>query len=207
MISLLINGVYDLDTFEVLRARNIQDFAFDLRGRSSNLITFKDLQTILTKMTTQKVYLTFENDKKETVLSFLNLLGTKANAVTLIFRDHLDASFYQDLNRPFYWMFSPEGDWKKILSLDKCQGTLLPVRFQTHFHKLPELWNLFDEKNLDVFLHAETFEQTVFMNLGKEIKLSLDLSPEVEKSYRNIDHEKLLNMKIWRSFDEASSGQ
>lgn len=206
MNSLLINGAYDLSTFEILKAQNVKEFSFDLRGRSSNLITFKELKIVLSKIESEKVFLTFENDKKEIILSFLNLIGPKSNQFILIFRDSLDASFYRDLKLPFFWMFNPDGQWKEILSLDHCRGVLLPIRLQNQYQK-PELWNLFEEKHLDVYLHAETFEQTAFMKLGNEIKLSLDLSAEIEKSYRTVDQEKLKSMKIWRAFHENSVGQ
>lgn len=207
MTSLLINGVYDLATFEILVKQNVKEFSFDLRGRSSNLITFSELQKILLKISDEKIFLTFENDKKETVLSFLNLLGKTSEKVSLVFRDANPSSYYEELKAPFYWMFNPEGDWRSILSLENCRGVLLPVRLQNHYRNLPELWNLFDEKNLDVYLHAETFEQTAFMKLGDEIKLSLDLSPEVEISYRMIDHQKLKSMRFWRNFNETTARQ
>lgn len=207
MNSLLINGVYDLDTFEILVNQNVKEFSFDLRGRSPNLVTFNELKRIFSKLDDQKVFLTFENDKKETVLSSLNILGVTSDKASLIFRDTNSPAYYESLNFPFHWMFNPEGQWREILSLKNCKGVLLPVRLQNQYRVMPELWNLFEEKNLDVYLHAETFEQTAFMKLDNEIKLSLDLSQEVETSYRKIDHQKLKSLRFWRMRNETSARQ
>lgn len=207
MNSLLIHGCYDLKTLETLKKYGTKELAFDLRGRSSNLITYKDLLILLGNLTTERVFLTFGGDRKETILSYLNLLKNEPFSFTLIFRDHLDAKFYSDLGLPFYWMYHPEGDWQSIMNLPNAKGVLLPIKMQSHFQRLHQLWDFVDHRNLDVYLHAETFEETLFLNLGQEIKLSLDLSPEVEKDFRTIDQEKLKSMKIWRRLNENFAGQ
>lgn len=205
MNGLLLNGVYDVTTFDNLKARNVREFAFDLRGRSPNLITFRELEVILPKLGDARAFLVFENDRRETILSFMNLLSGKNIDFTLLFRDSLEPSFYSDLKQPFYWMFNPAGDWKRILEAPLAKGILLPLKYQMQYKKFPELWSLLDERNLDVYLHAETFEETVFMKLEGDIKLSLDLTSEVEKGFRQVDQEKLMNMKFWRKINEASS--
>lgn len=207
MNSLLIHGCYDSQTLDTLKDLGIKEFSFDMRGRSPNLIPFKVLTDILKKLSTEQVFLTFENDRKETVLSFMNLLKNEPFSFFLIFRDVQSSSYYEELKVPFYWMYHPDADWQSILNLENCRGVILPVKYQLHYQKLPEIWNLIDEKFLDVYLHAESFEETLFMNLGQEIKLSLDLTSEVEKSYRSIDLEKLKKMKIWRRLNESSAGQ
>lgn len=207
MNSLLIHGCYDSKTLDTLKDFGVKEFSFDLRGRSLNLIPFSELTSLLKKLTTEQVFLTFENDKKETVLSFLNLLRNEPFKFGLIFRDHQSSSFYSELGHDFYWMFHPEGDWKDILSLSNARGIFLPIRYQNHYQKLPELWDLVEERNLDVYLHADNFEQTLFMNLSQEIKLSLDLTAEVEQSFRKVDQEKLKKMKIWRRLNESPAGQ
>ncbi len=207
MSSPLIHGCYDSKTLETLKDFGVKELSFDLRGRSSNLITFKDLSLLLSNLQTEKLFLTFENDRKETILSFLNLLGSRPFKFVLIFRDNLPASFYQEIGQPFYWMYRPDGDWKSILSLTNCQGVLLPLKFQANYQRSPDLWETIEKNNLTVYLHAENFEQTAFMKLSHEIKLSLDLSPEVEASFRRVDQDKLKQMKLWRTLNENSAGQ
>ena len=207
MNSLLIHGCYDSKTLETLKNLGTKELAFDLRGRSANLIPYRDLVSLLKNLSTERVFLTFENDQKETIHSFLNLLKNEPFVFTLIFRDHQDYRFYRDLNLDFYWMFDVDGDWRSILSLPNAKGVFLPIKSQTLYHKLSGLWELIEDRNLDVYLHADSFEQTLFMNLGQEIKLSLDLSKEVEQSFRSVDQEKLSKMKIWRRLNENSAGQ
>lgn len=205
--GLLIHGCYDLKTLETLKDHGIKKLSFDLRARSSNLITFKEITNHLSRLSTEQVFLTFADDKKDTVLSYLSLLRHTPFTFTLIFRDKQPVNFYHDVNQPFFWMFDPEGDWKSILALPNAKGVLLPLKYQSLYQRLPELWDLIEFQNLDVFLHAESFEETLFLNLGQEIKVSIDLSPEVEASYRSVDQEKLKKMKIWRRLNENSTRQ
>lgn len=202
MNSLLIHGVYDSQTLMTLKDKGITAFAFDLRGKSHNLIPFKELKNLLQKLTTEKVFLTFENDRKETINSFLDLLSKESFQFFLIFRDHQAPSYYAELHSPFYWMYDPEGDWKSILSLENCKGVLLPLKYQLEYKNTPALWELIEEREMDVYLHAETFEETLFISQLEDIHLSIDLSSEVENSYRQVDQEKLRNLKIWRRLNE-----
>lgn len=207
MKSLLIHGCYDSTTLDTLTGKGIKEFSFDLRGRSSNLIPFRDLQMLLKKVPLARIFLTFENDRKETILSFLNLLSDLPITFTLIFRDAREAAFYEDLKKPFFWMFNPEANWKEILEVKNIQGILLPLKYQLHYQRLPELWETLERKHLDVYLHAETFEETAFIKADDEMKLSIDLGQEVEESFRKINQNKLDQMKIWRTFNENPAGQ
>jgi hypothetical protein len=207
MNSLLIHGCYDSATLNSLKELGVKKLAFDLRGRSLNMIPYRQLVSLLRNLSTEQIFLTFENDKIETIHSYLNLLKNEPFSFTLIFRDNRPAEFYQKVDAPYYWMFQPESDWKSILSESRAKGVILPIKYQTHYQRLPKLWDLIDEKNLDVYLHADNFEQSLFMNLGQEINISLDLTPEVETSYRNIDQEKLKKMKIWRRSNENFTRQ
>lgn len=205
MKSLLIHGCYDPVTLETLKNLGIKEFSFDLRGRSPNLIPFKDLRNFVGNTNAEKIFLTFENDQKETIESSLDLL--KASSAMLILRDKQTLEFYQSLSSPFYWVFNPEADWKNILALSWTQGVLLPLKWQGFYQKNPELWEIIEKRNSDVYLHAESFEETVFLNHSHEFKLSIDLTQEVESSYRMIDQDKLKRMKIWRRLNENSVGQ
>lgn len=202
MNNLLIHGCYDSQTLDTLKNFGVKEFSFDLRGRSSNLVTFRDLIVLLGNLTSEKVYLTFENDRKETILSYLNILKDKPFTFELIFRDCQDSSYYQEIGKAFHWMYHPDGDWRSILGLSNCKGILLPLKFQSSYQRLPELWSYLDNKSLDVYLHAENYEQTAFMNLRGEARLSIDLCNEIEQSFRTVDQEKLKNMRFWRSFHE-----
>lgn len=207
MKSLLIHGCYDSATLDTLKSKGIKEFSFDLRGRSPNLIPFRDLKVLLQKVPGDKIFLTFENDRKETILSFLNLLSDQPFNFTLIFRDAREASFYEELGKPFFWMFSPEGNWQKILEAQNIKGVLLPLKYQLHYQRLPDLWALIERKHLDVYLHADTFEETAFIKDDDEMNLSIDLGQEVEESFRKINQNKLNQMKIWRPFNENPAGQ
>jgi hypothetical protein len=207
MTTLLIHGCYDLATLRTLKEKRINEFSFDLRGRSPNLIPLKELQDLLKHLTTEKLFLEFENDKYETIVSYLDLLKNESFEFTLLFRDSMSAEFYGKFKKPFYWMFSPESDWKNILSLNEARGVLLPLNFQVLYGKMPELWDFLESKKLNVYLHASRFEECLFMNLEQEFKLSIDLTSEVEFEYRKVDQDKLKNLQFWRAINENSSGQ
>lgn len=205
MNSMLIHGCYDHETLKLLKDKGISDFSFDLRGRSTNLIPFGELKKCLTELSAETVYLTFQNDKKETILSYLDLLKNDLGNYSLILRDKESPEYYLNLQQDFFWMFEPEANWKEILHTPNLKGVFLPVKYQLEYGMLPELWEIIEQRNLETFLHAETFEETAFLKLGDEVKLSIDLTSEVEKSFRKVDHEKLNGLRIWRKWNEITS--
>lgn len=201
----LIHGVYDSETFHTLRNLGIKDFSFDLRGRSLNLIPMKVLNSFLDELKDHQVFLTFENDGQEVILSFLDLVKNHSLHCGLIFRDTQPPEFYHRLAHPFYWMFQPQGDWKAIFTLPNLKGVFLPIKDQEFYKTQSYFWELIEDMGLDVFIHAQSFEEAQRMNLRDELKLSIDLGPEVEKSYRLIDLEKIKKMNFWRQINENPS--
>jgi hypothetical protein len=198
----LIHGVYDSVTFHTLKALGIKEFSFDLRGRSLNLIPMKVLNSLLPQLRGQKIYLTFENDGQEVILSFLDLIKDHSLETELIFRDTQKPEFYQKLGLPFYWMFNSQEDWKSILTLPNIKGVFLPLKDQDYYRTQSYLWELIDDMQLDVFINAQNFEEAKSMNLKEELKLSIDLGAEVEKSYRIVDQEKIKKMNFWSEINE-----
>jgi hypothetical protein len=207
MKNLLVHGCYDRATFKTLNDLGIKEFGFDLRPKSSNLITLKELNSLLKDINVDKVFLTFENDSLNTIFSFLDLLKNSASELVLEFRDQQSVNFYYDLNRPFVWMFHPSADWRSILTLPKLKAVLLPLRWQSFYQFHPDLWNLIDQQNLKVYLHADTLQEAFDLRDTRDIFLSVDLTSEIETAYRCVDQQRLSKLKIWSSFNESSSGQ
>ena len=56
-----------------------------------------------------------------------------------------------------------------------------------------------------MYLHAENFEESLDLDLDEDLKFSLDLSPEIESGFRQVDQSKLKGMKIWRKLNESSA--
>lgn len=203
MNSPLIHGCYDPETLKTLKDLKVKEFAFDLRARSLNFIPLKALESLLSLLTDEKIYLVFENDSYPTITSTLDILKREGKTFTGIFRDFQSGEFYQKIEIPFLWMFHPAGDWKSILEAKKIQGILLPLKWQDDYHKYPDLWKLIEEKHLEVYLHAENFAEALIPNAALGLNLSVDLTQEVELQYREIDQNKLKEMKIWRKLNES----
>ena len=197
MKSFLINGCYDQPTLRTLLELGIHQIGFDLRGFSPNLIPFNQLKDLLLKLPFQDTHLVFQNDKAQTVLSFLDMLKSTPGQITLQFRDRLEPEFYQSLNTPFVWMFHPEADWKSILRIPALKGVLLPVRWKSFYSTSPELWALLEKQSVDIFLHAENFNEALSIEPQHDLKISVDLSLEVEKGFRTVDQELLKKLRIW----------
>jgi hypothetical protein len=197
-MNLLIHGAYDKETVHTLYELGVQKLAFDLRGRSSNLIPYRDLITILKEVKGKDVFLSFENDRDSTVLSFLNLLQKEPFNFILFFRDQQSPDFYYKINHSFYWMFHPAADWKAILTLPTLKGIVLPLVYEDFYQQSSELWSIIDHRNLEVYLHASSFQEAEFLKDKKDINLSLDLTREVEKGFRKINQDFLKQQKIWR---------
>lgn len=206
-MDLLIHGVFDAQTLKTLQNLNVSRIGFDLRGKSLNLIPFHVLKSLIPTFKLQQHYLIFENDRPETVMSFLNLLGEEKNKFELEFRDNLSSTYYASINHPFTWFFHPEGDWQNILSLPHIRGIVLPVKFQTAYKGLPKLWHMIQERNLQVIIHVESFSELELYVSEKNLILSVDLGKEMEVAFRQVDHSRLMNLSFWRMTHEVASGQ
>lgn len=202
MKGLLIHGCYDQKTLQTLLGQGVSQFSFDLRATSPNLIPYSSLKILLNNLIDERVFLTFENDKESTVLSFLDLLKSEPQNFFLQFRDTQPAKYYQKFNRPFVWMFNPEADWENILRSKNIMGVLLPVKFQDIYLTLPELWSVIETQELEIFLHAENFEEGSYLSLKTDIQISLDLGEEIEVGFRSVDQDCLKNKKFWRNLNE-----
>ena len=206
-MELLVHGVFDATTLKTLHALNVPALGFDLRGKSLNLIPFHVLKSLVPSFKSRKYYLTFENDKPSTVISFLSLLGDDKNKFELEFRDQQHVSYYASINHPFTWFFDPEGDWENILTLPGLQALVLPVKYKDIYQNLPKLWLMIHARDLKVILHVESFLDLELYVHEKNLNLSVDLGKEMEIGFRQIDQFRLTNLSIWRTTYEIASGQ
>ena len=206
-MDLLIHGVFDATTLKTLQSLHVPQLGFDLRGKSLNLIPFHVLKSLIPSLKNQKSYLTFENDKAATVISFLSLLGEEKNKFELEFRDTQHVSYYASINHPFTWFFNPEGDWENILTLPHLKSLVLPVKFKDIYQNLPKLWHMVQARNLHVILHVESFSDLELYVQEKDLTLSVDLGKEMEIGFRQIDQFRLMNLSIWSTTYEIASGQ
>lgn len=206
-MDLLIHGVFDANTLKTLQSLHVPQLGFDLRGKSLNLIPFHVLKSLIPSLKNQKTYLTFENDKAATVISFLSLLGEEKNKFELEFRDTQHVSYYASIHHPFTWFFNPEGDWENILTLPHLKALVLPVKFKEIYQNLPKLWHMIQARNLQVILHVESFSDLELYVQEKDLTLSVDLGKEMEIGFRQIDQFRLMNLSIWRTTYEIASGQ
>ncbi len=206
-MDLLVQGVYDIQTLKTLQQQNISGLAYDLRGKSLNLIPFHVLKTIIPLFKTHKNYLIFENDKIQTVHSFLSLLGEDKHKFELQFRDNLGIDYYSQVHHAFGWFFSGEGDWRNILKLPMLKTLILPADLQSNYQNQPELWDLVHQRHLEVIIHVNSFAELEKFPLEKNLHLSIDLGKEMEISFRQIDQVRLSNLSLWKSSYESASGQ
>jgi phosphoribosylanthranilate isomerase len=207
MKSCLIHGCYDQTTLRTLLNSGKAQLGFDLRPRSTNLVTYADLARMLDLVQSEEVVLVFANDLPTTITSYLDLLKQKPHRFVLEFRDNLPPVFYSGLDHDFYWMFHPDHDWKNILSLEHAKGVLLPLKYKAHYASIPELWRIIDERNLRVILHGESLQEASELLLNEGVEVSVDLSSEVEERYRHVDQNKIKNSSFWRKLNENSSRQ
>jgi len=206
-MDLLVQGVYDIQTLKTLQQQNISALAFDLRGKSLNLIAFHVLKNLIPHFKLHQNFLIFENDKLQTVNSFLNLLGEDKNKFELQFRDHLGLDFYSQINHPFSWFFTTKTDWKGILELPMLKTIFLPVDLKHEYENLSELWNLILKRHLKVIVHSSSFFELEKFIFDKNLHLSVDLGHEMENGFRQIDQVRLSNHPIWKNLYESASGQ
>jgi hypothetical protein len=205
MKNFLVNGCYDQTTFRVLSELGVEKFAFDLRPTSLNFISFKDLQTLLDDFRGQEIILIFQNESQAVIFSFLDLLKKNNLKFILQFRDQKDPGFYHALKTSWLWMFDPKAQWREILTLPYLEGVLLPYKWRSQYSEWDELWEIIDQQRLNVFIHAEDFEEALRIKKSEGLQISVDIDQKVEKRYRSIDIELLKNICFRSQFNEDSS--
>lgn len=191
MNQLLINGCFDRATFQMLKSLGVKRFGFDFRPRSTSLITFDEINFILSQSSDETFYLIFEDEKEEIIKSTLDLLKVHQKSFILQFRDRKSLKFYQQLGRPVVWMFDPDCDWKEILNLDNVKGVILPYELSSFFQVRPDLWEIIEYRNLEVILHAKTAADISLLSTQDDVFLSFDLENHFMKSYRNVNQVRL----------------
>lgn len=206
-MDLLIHGIYDANTLDTLLSKSVSRLGFDLRARSFNLIPFATLKEFIRELKGAPFHLIFENEKEATILSFLDLLKEFKHQMILEFRDQLPANFYHHLNHPFFWTFHPSADWQSILEVENLKGVLLPTQWRSLYQTLPLLWDTIEKRQLVTYLHLNQLKELESVPLDSTLKLSIDLTSEVESGYRRVDQEKLKSLKLWRSHHENIAGQ
>lgn len=206
-MDLLIHGVYDATTLKSLQSLNVTRIGFDLRASSLNLVPFHVLKNLLVDLRLSHAYLTFENDKIETVKSFLDLLGEDKDKFHLEFRDSQSFSYYASVDHPFTWFFDPAADWKNITALPHLSALILPVKYKDFLQSMPDLWQQVEDRKIPVILHVSSFTDLELYVQEKNLTISVDLGREMETGYRKIDQLRLINLSIWRPSYEIASGQ
>lgn len=201
---LILNGVYDLDLINNHKSPAIR-WAVDFRGRSPQFITFAQFKQVAHSLhADDKMMLTFENESAATIFSFLDIIK-KENLRPqwcLQFRDKLEPSYYQQFDFNFSWVFNAEANWREIIELPKLESLILPVDQASHLDDV--FWDRIEARGLEVYLHFNSFEEFFrFKNLNKDLSISLDLTSEIELSYRKPNH--TLVSSYLRSVEEKRS--
>lgn len=198
MNQLLINGCFDRATFQMLKSLGVKRIGFDFRPRSTSLITFDEINFILSQSSDETFFLIFEDEREEIIKSTLDLLKAHQKSFILQLRDRRSLKFYQQLQAPVFWMFNPDCEWKEILNLDNVKGVILPYELSSFFQVKPELWEIIEYRNLEVILHAKTAADISLLSSQDDVLLSFDLENQFMKSYRNVNHIRLKETLIGR---------
>lgn len=201
MSSLFLNGVYDLNLIKSIKASGVQ-WGVDFRARSSQFLPFHQFKEIVQHLSpVDLILIHFEEEKLETMLSFINLIQAEniKSRWNLVFRDNRPAHFYQQLNCHFSWFYHASSDWREILTLDKLDRVIVPVVVAGELSD--DFWDIVENRNLEVVLHFYSFQELFsFKNINRDVSLSVDLTAEVESSYRRPNH--ILIQTYLRSLEE-----
>ncbi len=188
MDRFILNGCYDLETLRELKMLGLRKIGFDLRARSLSLVPMHQVKLMLLTVPEIEPHLIFENDSETTILSTLDML--RHFHPSLQFRDQQPAYFYDQFETPFTWVFHPAAEWEEILMCRNLSAVVLPLALRDFYIDNHRFWDFVSHRNLDVILHAETFAESALIE-EKQVYLSIDLSREIETSYRIVDQGRL----------------
>jgi hypothetical protein len=104
-------------------------------------------------------------------------------SLELQFRDKLTAEFYDQFQLSFQWLFSPEADWQNILKSRHIKAILLPIKFQEFYQGAAQLWQIIHERELEVYLHAESIEELSLISESQGVNISFDFNQEFENGF------------------------
>lgn len=186
MGTLILNGVYDLNLLQQERSPDVK-WGMDFRARSPQFISFESFKNFSQQLSEkEKMMIIFEEELASTVFSFVDLIKKENPKAQwcLQFRDHRPVSYYQQFETPFSWKFNHQAEWKEILGLQNLESLLLPVSEAAYL--TDDFWQRIDARGLDVHLHFDSFQDLFkFKNLNSGLTISIDLTNDVETSYRH----------------------
>lgn len=185
MGQLILNGIYDKSVLKSLDSAHAY-WGFDFRATSPQFIPFHQFKKIASELSHHdKILIILQDESTEVVKSLMDMIQKENFSAewSLQFRDKKEASFYQQLNTKFSWVFHPEASWREIMSLEKLESVILPVEFADLLEE--DFWTRVDARGLNIILHFNNFEAFFrFKNINKNLHLSIDFTSEIELSYR-----------------------
>lgn len=189
MGQLILNGIYDKSVLKSLDSAQAY-WGFDFRAMSPQFIPFHQFKKIASELSSHdKMLIIFQDESLEVVKSFIDMIQKENFQAhwSLQLRDKKEASFYQQLETNFSWVFHPEANWREIMSLEKLESIILPVEFANLLED--DFWTRVDARGLNIILHFDNFESFFrFKNINKNLHLSIDFTSEIELSYRKPNH-------------------
>ncbi len=206
-----INGIYDTRTIKGLRALGCSKFCFDFRVRSFNFLQQHQFLKILENhyTTSEQIVLKYENEANFVIQKMIDDLKKieKINLlhnVCLEFSDNLGPEFYDQFEIPYYWHFSKEVKWSRILKSKFLKGIIIPFSTLEEAHESGQYYNFVNnfhsmfispnkEAKLELGLDFD-WTSNLLPSLTEFFDfdfLSLSINDKVETCYRNVDINKL----------------
>ena len=205
--KLIIDGIFDKNSFDHFSQQGIHSFIFDLRPKSFNFIQQYVMIEILKKEIFGKIHfsLRFENDKDFVIKQFVQevLKFFPRERLSLSFSDALTSSFYDQFKLPYSWHFQDFATLEKVAQGEFLTHLILSIHelvkisqrgsFETFLQKVNKLAMRRDIQIRLLTPWENSFDDIAIFNLLNQfsyLERVLEVNSEVTSQYRMLNMQK-----------------
>jgi hypothetical protein len=215
-LRLRLDGLYDIRTLKFALEQGVYEFGIDFVPTSLNFCQLQVLIELINESNDQgkRFFLKFKNDNEWVISKILedmnkNFPFMHETVYPIEFWDIRGPEFFDNFEHPYYWGYSPEGNFKKVLEGKNLVGIILDYEILDEMYLsgrinsfIQTFYQLTREKSLDVVLKTKWASQyipSLFDGLEFD-SISVPIDESVEICYRNVNLKKIeQNLKYYRS--------
>ena len=203
-----LKGITGSAPIEHFNSLPVKTYAFDLRPKSFNFTSIKNINGVITSFPLERYRLIFENEAIFNIQEILKKI-TDSEVVTMLeICGNINFEDVDHVGFPYCWRFNEDAKFSDIKKAKNLDTIVLPHSVLEFYSDRGELFgflNLFNDEHFaetefellldwDSSLLDSSFEQLKFSSL------SFEINSKVEISYQNPDL-KLMKSEIYKTLN------
>lgn len=200
-MDLHLDGITKSISIEQLRHTPVKTFGFDLRPKSFNFTTIKNIAEIISQYPTENYRLIFENESGFNISELLKKVDFDNSDVSIEICGSVDFQELEKLGISYSWRFHEGARFSDIKKAKKLKSIVIPHKTLEFYFERGELYGFLDlfrdsyfkEMNFRLLLD---WDSSVLMTAVDQLSIqdfAFELNNKVEISYQNPDHNLIAN--------------